>query len=304
MAKLEKDILKEAINNATPWDVGTTIHRTNPLPLDQSAVIFAEGNVEIAATQAAQAVTAYPGQIFSVVNETNAIPFVLQPGTGTTEQLTFKSYVIEANQELNNKAASIIAGPNFLPVIEADHIIYWQYGDKRLSFNNSYSKAEVEINMTSLISSEIFEVTSETINNKTDTIYYFVAAKQFDDRTSFAEFRLEKGTPISIQELATVGQLYGEFQIFDSLNYLSTSTESQQLDFNRSLGTVITDISVNTTNSGWTLTDTKTGNSFEVSSILNILDSLEEASKNLITIESGATDGTLKIDLAALAKYL
>ena len=130
MAKLEKDILKEAINNATPWDVGTTIHRTNPLPIDQSSVIFIENNenIETAANEAAQKVTAYPGHIFSVLNETTATPFVTQPGTGVTEQLAFRSYVVEnvtsiqadlaeTYQELNNKAASIIGGSSFLPVI-------------------------------------------------------------------------------------------------------------------------------------------------------------------------------------------
>lgn len=317
MAKLEKDILKKAINNATPWDVGTTIHRTNPLPIDQSSVIFIENNenIETAASEAAQWATAYPGHIFSVLNETTATPFVTQPGTGVTEQLAFRSYVVEnvtsiqtdlaeTYHELNNKAASIIGGSSFLPAIGADHKVYWQDGDKLLSFNGSYDIAKAEINMSSQQSSEVFEITTETISNKTDIIYYFVAARQFTDRTSFAEFRLEKGTPISIQELAAVGQLYGTFQIFDSLNYLSTSAEGKQLNTELSLGTVITSISVGTTGSGWILTDTTTGNSFEVSSILNILDSLKEASEKLITIESSSTDGTLKIDLASLAKYL
>ena len=63
------------------WDVGVSINRTNPLPLDKNAVFESYDK----ALEYAQGVLAYPGQFIAVVGETEVVGYLITTaGTGAT----------------------------------------------------------------------------------------------------------------------------------------------------------------------------------------------------------------------------
>ena len=63
------------------WDVGVSINRTNPLPLDKNAVFESYDK----ALEYAQGVLAYPGQFIAVVGETEVVGYLITTaGAGAT----------------------------------------------------------------------------------------------------------------------------------------------------------------------------------------------------------------------------
>ena len=84
VAKLKSDLeamstphIKTGENNL--WDVAVSINRTNNVPLDKSSIIIKQADTDI--NSAADAVTAYPGQIISELDDSihDSKVYVLQP---------------------------------------------------------------------------------------------------------------------------------------------------------------------------------------------------------------------------------
>jgi hypothetical protein len=342
MAELNTTTLFENLQKAK-WPLGVPVNRENPVPLDASSVVEeAQLNNYIADSP-----VAYPGQQVVALNDTNATPFLLQPDGHTTttrgdngtdsvsetniEQLAFKSdldYQIKvekqgrraedtnirtelatASLKLQHQAALIIGGSQYILDTSSESPVWKTLdGTRTLAFGNvAVSRASIEIRGAE----SDFTTDNESVRAVSDTVYYFVASKSYDKHTAFAEFRVTSALPVSLFDLAAVGQEFGHFYIFDSLNYVDTQG---QLDTSKSLGEVITSLEVNTTDdsaNGWTLTEKdELGelHTTELSSLLDILDTLKYAASNLITITEIADpddlDYQLNINLNALLQGL
>ncbi len=125
------------------WDVGVPIHRTNAVPLDVTSVLFkAEEDTsleETAKNYANTNLTAYPGQLITVLDTNSAASFVVQPPTHKTtrvdldednnkteevencvvEQVAYKSYVDFQEQQLRHDIDNLTAVMNFRGAFES-----------------------------------------------------------------------------------------------------------------------------------------------------------------------------------------
>ena len=60
------------LNNGAKWDVGVAINRTNPVPLDANSVFE---SLDALTTYATTNALAYPGQVVSVLGESEIAAF-------------------------------------------------------------------------------------------------------------------------------------------------------------------------------------------------------------------------------------
>ena len=101
-----------AKNKGALWDVGVSINRTNPLPLDKNAVFDTYEN----ALTYAKGVLAYPGQFIAVVGEDAVTGYLITVAGGegaTLVKLAQTSGSGDVNEQLNalsTKVNNIVNG--------------------------------------------------------------------------------------------------------------------------------------------------------------------------------------------------
>ena len=93
---------KYKVNGKASWDLAVYLNRQNPLPLDGTSVY---NSLEAAQKYASENVKAYPGQIISVVTESEVKVYKIN--NGQLEELGKGSLVTEQNPKLLAKADNI-----------------------------------------------------------------------------------------------------------------------------------------------------------------------------------------------------
>ena len=63
------------LNNGAKWDVGVAINRTNPVPLDANSVFE---SLDALTTYATTNALAYPGQVVSVLGESEIAAYLIK----------------------------------------------------------------------------------------------------------------------------------------------------------------------------------------------------------------------------------
>jgi hypothetical protein len=159
-----------------------------------------------------------------------------------------------------------------------------------------------------------------TVDNRSTPIFLVAAQENVEQtRTTFLEFGIAPNTQIDVYNISSfIGSFGDTYYIFDSLNYTKyEQTEDSKrkilkLNEDVAIGTLkVTLTSGNTENTGgWQLTYMEQGADSPtvrpVPSIINIMDSLDDAAANLVTVNATnemSQDGTLTINLSTLTKY-
>lgn len=159
-----------------------------------------------------------------------------------------------------------------------------------------------------------------TVDNRSTPIFLVAAQENAEQtRTTFLEFGIAPNTQIDVYNISSfIGSFGDTYYIFDSLNYTKyEQTEDSKrkilkLNEDVAIGTLkVTLTSGNTENTGgWQLTYMEQGADSPtvrpVPSIINIMDSLDDAAANLVTVNATnemSQDGTLTINLSTLTKY-
>lgn len=81
------------------WDVAVSINRTNDVPLDKSSIIFEE---DTTIAEAAQAPTAYPGQVITSLGTLDGKSYILQP-----DNHEYKTHTADDTGEIEAKDLSV-----------------------------------------------------------------------------------------------------------------------------------------------------------------------------------------------------
>ena len=121
-----RDDFFTALNKGAKWDVGVSINRTNPLPLDVNSVFDTEANLNAYVAGA----FAYPGQIVALVEENATTIYYIDQAKALQEVGKLpvgddKSVTVAEDGTISLLGlAGAEAGAQ--PVVQADHSIKWE----------------------------------------------------------------------------------------------------------------------------------------------------------------------------------
>ena len=111
----------EDVKNLESWDVGVTIHRTNPFPLDNSSYFT---NIEDAQDYATNGATSHVGQELFVITEvdggTVVDTYVIQNSDGLLEKLATKSITDKLSADIAAIFDDVRGGVNYKGHIDLD----------------------------------------------------------------------------------------------------------------------------------------------------------------------------------------
>lgn len=124
-----RDDFFTALNKGAKWDVGVSINRTNPLPLDVNSVFDTKDNLDAYVAGA----FAYPGQIVALVEESATTIYYIDQAKALQEvgkiPLGDGKSVTVAEDGTISLLGLVDAEAGAQPVVQADHSIKWQKPD-------------------------------------------------------------------------------------------------------------------------------------------------------------------------------
>ena len=167
---------KYKVNGKASWDLAVYLNRQNPLPLDGTSVY---NSLEAAQKYASENVKAYPGQIISVVTDTEVKVYKIN--NGQLEELGKGSLVTEQNPNLLAKAdniGQIIYLTKDVKVTEGSGEVTYSSGPYIVSGNGTVSK----IGTTSASGDIAGDVTA--LQGKVSTLEQTVGVKGSGDNAS------------------------------------------------------------------------------------------------------------------------